>query len=298
MSSTSIIWPSGRRVCWLLVAISIALSGIWGTPAGAAGSEDVEAAIVALNRGQYARAGELAQRAIESGTLEGVFLARAYGIRAQAFELIGHPQRAKSDNLKAISVIDNLLRENSLAGEDLALAYNVRGTVNIGLGRPEEAISDFTAAVETMPSFFKAYLNRGNVQLSLRHYTLALRNYEAAMRVKPDYAAAVYGRARTLVRLGRYDEAIATYGQALEMEPKAPSQWLYHLGRGNAHFLNGDHALAIADYESSLALNPNFGPTKTNLKRARAALRKAAKSPEKDTESLWDEVLSEPETNE
>lgn len=296
MDAISKSLPVIRLVLCLIAALAVALASVSVAPVPAAAAGDLQAAIDSEDRGQHAKAIRFATRAIKSGKVKGVALARAYLVRADAYWYSGDEKRGNEDSERAIAEIDELLKEDRLSGDDLALAYNTRGLANKQLGRAAAAISDFTAAAEVSPSFFKAYLNRGTVHLHHRRYELALKDYEAAERAKPDYTKAIYSRARTLVRVGRYREAMAAYDKAVNMDPKGPIAWACYMGRGNVRFLQGDFAKAIADYKRSLALNPNFALTKKNLARARKEQRQAAKSPDTDIDSLWDDLLSAPDT--
>ncbi len=261
-----------------------------GTRVSAAGWHDVEQARDAIDSRQYEEAVRLATRAITSGKLKGLRLARAHQTRGGALAYMKRLKAAGVDFTKAIRLIDQLIRSGAYSGEDLAYAYNTRGISQEAMGRAAEAIADYSAAVEVLPGFFNSYLNRGNAYFTLKRYALAVADYGAAIKAKPDNSKAYYARARALVRHGDYGKAIADYDHALAINPEHPLRWLYHLGRGNAYFLTEDFAQAIADYEASLALNPDFSLTNKNLPLARKALRRTVTAKGPSDQELWDSL--------
>jgi tetratricopeptide (TPR) repeat protein len=67
-----------------------------------------------------------------------------------------------------------------------------------------------------------------------------------------DQAATFTNRGIVQSALERYEDALKDYERALAISPDLPEAFV---GRGNAYFLMGDTAMAVADYSEALALN-------------------------------------------
>jgi Flp pilus assembly protein TadD len=117
---------------------------------------------------------------------------------------------------------------------------------------------------------------RGNKVMAVRAYTLALR-------IRPDFAEVLEARGLMLLAAREDERAAADFGKAVEVSPVA---WRSHNGLGLLADRRGDHAEAIAHYDTAIAVNPNSGVLLNNrgysrllmddLSGAEEDLRKAA----------------------
>ena len=88
-----------------------------------------------------------------------------------------------------------------------------------------------------------------------REYERALEYYAEALKEDPDLTPALRGMTNSLVQLGRFGEALAVIDQAIEQEPQFGGHFAT---RGIIHDHMGDYEQAVADYETSLELDPEL----------------------------------------
>lgn len=137
-----------------------------------------------------------------------------------------------------------------------------------------------TAAAQMSVSTFGATDAQGCYEDARSETSTSAGRCDAALRGPPmtkrDRLATLVNRGIILNRAGRIDAAVADFNAALSEDPALGEAWL---NRGNAQFLLGKYALAIADYEKSLETGLskpwvawyNIGLAREALKDARAA---------------------------
>jgi len=86
-------------------------------------------------------------------------------------------------------------------------------------------------------------------------YDRALQKYQEASTEKPDHIHALRGKARSLMQLMQLREAISAFDAAIGREPDFGASYA---NRAIAHDRMGHYEQALADYDKSLALDPEL----------------------------------------
>ncbi|CAN5780119.1 hypothetical protein BH11PLA1_BH11PLA1_19670 [soil metagenome] len=160
------------------------------------------------------------------------------------------------------------------------------------LNRVVDAVQAYLRALAVRPEDFNANLNIGAAYFQLNEFVQALPYASKAARLDPKNGAARFSLGAIYAGLGRHQEAIAEYEQALDNNAEMPGGQLLlnlstsygALGRyeemrntldrlvrsaptpaayerlGFAHFRSGDIPAAIASYQQSLRLDPDYYP--------------------------------------
>ena len=141
--------------------------------------------------------------------------------------------------------------------------------------------------LQIQPDYFKAWFSLGNLYQTQGRLAEAIQAYNRVIKLQPDAIAAYNNLGYALQQQGKWLEAIACYQKALELQPECieaevnHANVLYALGKLTSdkqkHYarLNndlgfqckqiGDFKTAIAYYQQSLDLNPNFSEARENL---------------------------------
>src|SRR5215211_4030042 len=93
----------------------------------------------------------------------------------------------------------------------------------------------------------------------------------------------IYRSVKIAYERGNWDEVIRGMQEILKSEPEAADVYYYI---GEAYRFKGEYPNAITAYQSSLSVNPNFGPGYVGLARARLGL-----DPNTDVTSFLDEAV-------
>lgn len=261
---------------------------------------DRNAAGAALVKGKNREAVRLATRAIESGELSDVEIALTLTTRLEAYFRLNAEKAWRADAKRTIALCTKKIAQRRVGKVTLSRLYNARAVANKFLGDHAEALADYTAAIDARPNYAWWLFNRGQLYLEFRRYDLALADVKKILELKQALPAsrdarvtALAERGRIKMYLGDYDGAIVDYDKALA-KGGGGEGWIFLRDRGHVRFLMGDYRGAIRDYKASISRRPSAF-TRGRLARARAALRKTAKSPEADVESLWDDLLANPD---
>jgi tetratricopeptide (TPR) repeat protein len=146
-------------------------------------------------------------------------------------------------------------------------AYLLRGRARAGLSDTERAVEDFSKAISLNPRDSLAILDRGRAYLDLKNYSAAMKDSEAAIGINPRLAAAHNLRGTVLRETGHARAAIEAFNQAVELAPNADNYYQ----RGATYQLLGEHRLALADFDQTIA----FEPAMAHAYFARAESRRA-----------------------
>ncbi len=112
--------------------------------------------------------------------------------------------------------------------------------------------------------------HRGNELLRANDHERAIEEYSQALAAGvPDPAAVHCTRGLARARLGLFDEAIADFDHTLDLSPEFDPAY-YH--RGWAYHARGEHARALADLNQAVARTPNWGEMRLQRGLVRAAL--------------------------
>ena len=196
----------------------------------------------------------------------------------------------------------------------LAALYRTRARLHQDAGRMEAAIHDLDESARherdgpSSPQAAEDLLAKGRLLATVPDYARAIEAFDAALAARPDHAAALRARAEALLRLQRNDEAlrdlnrlldgernrqtgvaalfraragvrvkagdyqgaVEDYTQALGLEPDQAA----YAGRGWGYLTLDAPALARADFDRAVRLNPKDGDAHNGLAYARVKLGK------------------------
>jgi tetratricopeptide (TPR) repeat protein len=152
--------------------------------------------------GTYVRSIRVLSQAIAKGADP-----EAFKLRGQAYDLVGHADKAVNDFNSYISA----------RGSDPE-GYILRGDAfNAGL-KHEKALADFTRAIELDPSPEEAYLGRGIAYLGLEKYELAIREFRLLQQRDPHNTDALVNLGIAYMLSEKLAEAKTQFEKALEYE--------------------------------------------------------------------------------
>ena len=123
------------------------------------------------------------------------------------------------------------------------------------------------------PGVIDAYVTLGTLYSQRGRQEAALATYEAALGHKPGDLSLVLLLVGANIKLARFDRALQVIADFEDMLPEDPR--LYYT-RGNLHRYLNEESAAIADYELSLAINPDAAPAWTALAGMRVSVRQFA----------------------
>ena len=136
---------------------------------------------------------------------------------------------------------------------DYAEHYHSRGAIKRRLERHAEAITDFSEAIRVSPTFVWAYHNRARAHAALEDYGAAIADFTSAIDLASEYAIDSYDVAnpfyeRGLIRfeLGHNRNAVADYDATLQLRPDYTAALA---NRGLVLRRLGRYTEAIADYD-------------------------------------------------
>jgi tetratricopeptide (TPR) repeat protein len=135
--------------------------------------------------------------------------------------------------------------------------YNERGMTKWWLKDYQGAIADYDEAIKLDPKCGGYYCNRGQAKFSQQKISAALMDYNQAIQLDPANAQAYFNRG-TLKFLNQTNatEALMDFNRAIDLHSDANEEDIFYW-RGNAKAELKDFSGAQADYQKSLALNPN-----------------------------------------
>jgi tetratricopeptide (TPR) repeat protein len=142
--------------------------------------------------------------------------------------------------------------ENAVAAFNAGLALDLNG-------QSQEAVDWFFRAIETDPTFAKAYAGLANTYSELGDYASAVTYYELADQYDADFEELHYWWGRALMGVGRYEEALECFerrlagGESLEAEA-ALAQCYYLTGETDLArgLLNKAASVQPEDHDSLL----------------------------------------------
>ncbi len=118
--------------------------------------------------------------------------------------------------------------------------------------RSEEARKRATALQSTTGL---DYYVRAEFEAHQKQFEQALENYSRALRCTPDHYLSLLGSGVVLVRLQRYEAAEAMLTGAIALHPHTTLAYVY---RGHCGLAQGRQALAQADFQKALELDPGL----------------------------------------
>ncbi len=176
-------------------------------------------------------------------------------------------------------------------------AYRSRAEAKLAIERYDEAIEDFSRAIAFDPRNAELHVARGGAYLEGGNAASAVKDFTTAIEIAPRNVAAYVARGFAYARAEANDEALNDFGRAIEFEPRtarafAYRAWTYrqqrpelalkdveralkldaasaeaYWARGEIHEVQGRGALAVADFEKALTLDPQLKGATLALQR-------------------------------
>lgn len=216
--------------------------------------------------------------------INGVLLPRSERIMAQANETYDHGLTLlfREDYLGAEKVMRQIIQQTP---KD-AKAHTVLGVALIHQNRLSDAIDSLNRALEINPRLVEAYSNLGDIYAFQRKYPESVAQFQKGIAINPNDANLRNGLAVTLHEMGNFDAAIEQYQAAIRLNPnhpsapqgllaasnriptrtsvaetelpsKSPHEAKTYFKQGEALYLQGKLDKAIANYRTSLKIDPN-----------------------------------------
>jgi tetratricopeptide (TPR) repeat protein len=199
------------------------------------------AAAFAHRRGDYARAAELARRALDHRPGD----AAALNHQARALHNLG-----RSD--EALAMFRQAVESTPRYPEGWSnLAHALRAG-----GKMEASVAAYRRALALRPGFRAAALNLGKTLLAAQRPAEAIEAFRAWSRRDPDDAEASQHEGLALHLMQRLDEALVAYRRSVERAPENGVAWLY---LGVLHNQRFERDAAGAALQRAVALLPQDG---------------------------------------
>lgn len=203
---------------------------------------------------------------------------RAFVRRGEAYSQVGDFGHALADLNHAIELdpanpaayvarglVNDRRGDSAMALQDFDAALQLnprhtsalrnRGALYAKLGQHDRAIRDFNAVVAVVPNDPIAFFDRGYAHFGKRQYELAVIDYGTAIFLDPEMGPAYLNRCLVLTIQGReLVKALADCDHALKL---LPVSIVARETRGFIYLKLGDPAIAQAEYEAALRIDPN-----------------------------------------
>jgi tetratricopeptide (TPR) repeat protein len=183
---------------------------------------------------------------------------------ADAYYGRGYAYSSKAEYDRAIVNYDEAIR---LDPKD-SVSYHSRGSVYRRTGEYDRAIADFDRAIALDPKFAKAFSDRGLTYAGKGDFDRATDDLNRAIALNP-HASGYANLAAVNEMRGDLLDAIANANEAIRLDPKDAVAFNV---RGKAWFDKDQYALALADFDQAIRLDPALSDAQQNRTRAQAAL--------------------------
>lgn len=179
------------------------------------------------------------------------------------FGVLATPSRAEDNDPSERSRRSS---SSTLIGAPLAVACSQAAQQ----GRfDDDALSRCDRALENerldRPARLATHINRGTIHLRRSEPEAALADFNEAQLRDPKNADIAINRGAALSLLDRKGEAVVAFTEALQNGPTEPHKAYYN--RGAARESLGDVRGALEDYETALAIKPDWGPAEAEVAR-------------------------------
>ncbi len=121
----------------------------------------------------------------------------------------------------------------------------------------KDSYSLFTAAIETDPKNYFAYMSRARGEFLSENNKGAAADYSEVIRLKPDFTDAYYSRGVVNEKINVAD-AMADYTTAIRLSPTNDRAFY---NRGNLKINAADYAGAMADYDAAIRIHTGLHKT-------------------------------------
>jgi lipoprotein NlpI len=199
------------RNVFAILAIGLAIATGAAMVSGAAWAgplDDARAADAAAEEGDFERALDLYQRALDTGELTQNNTAAVHFNRGGVFMQLGEFENAIQDFTQTV-----------LIKPEHKSAYLTRGVALRAVGRSEQALTDLTKALELRSDSEQEMYNlRGLAYNDIGDYPNAIEDFTTALTFNPAWAYATRNRGRSRYYMGQYAEAAVDFEAAYDLE--------------------------------------------------------------------------------
>jgi tetratricopeptide (TPR) repeat protein len=141
--------------------------------------------------------------------------------------------------------------------ENLGTAYGIKGDT-------PKALEYFSEAIKRGASTGETYMNRGMAYFNLNQPAKAIPDFEKSLTMKNDKIIMSRGLlATSYLASGNVNKALENFNQVIDKDGSQDPVHFYN--RGLAKQTLGDRAGAIADFQKTLILQPNYEAAKKSL---------------------------------
>ena len=151
---------------------------------------------------------------------------------------------------EVISFCDKALKINN----DLPEAYSFKGNALYNLGEYNDAAESFSHAIEKEPDEAEHYYDRSWTYCNMDKYEDSIVDINKALEIEPKTSAFYYDRGRFEYWAERYKDAVNSFTKGIELKP-TENKYLF---RGNSYMALEEFDLALADFNSSIEIEPEF----------------------------------------
>jgi len=151
---------------------------------------------------------------------------------------------------EVISFCDKALKINN----DLPEAYSFKGNALYNLGEYNDAAESFSHAIEKEPDEAEHYYDRSWSYCNLDKYEDSIVDINKALEIEPKTSAFYYDRGRFEYWAERYKDAVVSLTIGIELKP-TENKYLF---RANSYMALEEFDLALADFNSSIEIDPEF----------------------------------------
>ena len=156
-------------------------------------------------------------------------------------------------------ITNNGFNQTTTTTNPEAQIFNTRGYEFMMNGNHSEAIHEFDSAILLNPSDANYYHNRAFCYNAIDSANCAIVDYLKAIKLNPGNYEYYYLVGNIFQKNNEIETAESYYTKALNKitSTKNPDTYLILFNRGNCYIKEENYEPALADYDSSLKLNPN-----------------------------------------
>lgn len=151
---------------------------------------------------------------------------------------------------EVISFCDKALKIN----KDLPEAYSFKGNALYNLGEYNDAAESFSHAIEKEPDEAEHYYDRSWSYCNMDKYEDSIVDINKALEIDPKISVFYYDRGRFEYWAERYKDAVISFTKGIELKP-TENKYLF---RANSYMALEEFDLALADFNSSIEIDPEF----------------------------------------
>ncbi len=169
--------------------------------------------------------------------------------------------------------------------QGLFAVYFMRGSAYLEANRPDEAIADTNKCIEINPKKAEPYIHLALSYLKKGDDSKVLKMYDEALQRDPKLALTYNNRGFYYINKGNFEAAERDLQQAVQLQHIPESFYVYG-SRGTLRLLQGRYNEALADFQKSLDIKPNYDYAIMMLAATHATMGQIA-----DAQHLWQELI-------